>query len=231
MSGIVPPTPSMQDLLDEVNRNLQMALSPSLISVSQANDAYELYLFSLVVQAAVDADARVFYETVSGKPATELRVRTTPGRIYSTTHDYTHAVLRWDRSAPLEAHVGVRVRGKSFVLHECDVAVLERREAELCRRDQRDPASSKLKLAVEAKFYSSTLPLHLAREFMGLGLDLSGGEKCFVSNSASVTVAQLLAWRTQVGHANFLTVPNTDIGNRLRAFFGHVFTRYRDRNR
>ena len=144
MSGASPAMPTTDELLAAVAIQLSGAITPSLTSNSQANDAYELYLFSLVVRAARDMRARVRYETVHGTRATRLTVRTTPGRIYSRAYPYSHAVLEWAGRPTLEVHIGVRVRGRSNVLHECDVAVIDRNEAQRCRSDNTDPRSSKL---------------------------------------------------------------------------------------
>jgi hypothetical protein len=150
MSSVTGPvTPSTSDLLIEIAAKLPNAATLSLTSPTQANDAYEQYLFTLVVRAAFDISANIRYETVhSWRPATRLVMRTSPGHIYSRLQAYTHAVLEWPNRDPLEAHVGIRLLGKSGVLHECDVAVIKRTEAVTCRSDNRDPKPSALIFAI-----------------------------------------------------------------------------------
>ena len=102
-------------------------------------------------------NASVSYETVHGAPAKSLNVRTAPGAIYSTTRDYTHAVLAFPNCPVLEVHVGIKVTGRSRVLHECDVAVLDKDEAELCRAEHVHPRATKVLVAAECKFYTSMI--------------------------------------------------------------------------
>jgi hypothetical protein len=85
-----------------------------------------------------------------------------------------------------------RVPGKSRLLHECDVAVLYRAEARNCRRQSFHPRSSAVILAIECKYYSTTLPLDLGRSFLGLAGEISKEGRYFVSNSNSLNVATLL---------------------------------------
>lgn len=114
---------NIKDLLSE----LTVAIGDRSVSYnteSAACDIYEGYIFGLVVRAAIAAGAEVSYEDREGNPVAQLVFRTSPGMLYSTVHPYTHAVLDFPRCDSLEAHVGVRVQGKSGVLHECDVLVL-----------------------------------------------------------------------------------------------------------
>jgi hypothetical protein len=92
----------------------------------------------------------------------------------------------------LEAHIGIKVTGKSRLLHECDIAVLYRDEARNCRRNSVHPRSSAVILAAECKFYASTLSLDLGRSFLGLAGEISKEGRYFISNSNSSSVATLL---------------------------------------
>src|SRR6185295_3159892 len=112
--------------------------------------------------------AIVRYETVTGAPAAQLLFRTGPGQIYSRVQPYTHGVLLFRNRPALELHIGVRVEGQSGVLHECDVLVLPRAEAQSCRALRVAPRSSKAQIAIEAKFYATPLGVDLGRSFMGL---------------------------------------------------------------
>src|ERR1700761_6025793 len=102
-------------------------------SSSAAWDVYEGYAFALVIQAAVAAGGRIRYEDRFKNSVNDLVFSTSPGMLYSTAHPYTHAVNTFRGCPLLETHVGVRVQGKSGVLHECDVLVLPRAEADLSR--------------------------------------------------------------------------------------------------
>jgi hypothetical protein len=67
-----------------------------------------------------------------------------------------------------ELHTDLRVGGKSKVLHELDVCIIDRQEAQQCRQNNKDPKVSCVKLLAECKFYGDTIPLHLGREYLGL---------------------------------------------------------------
>lgn len=152
--------------------------------------------------------------------------RTSPGYIFSTTHPYTHSIITFARKAPLEAHLGVRVVGKSGVLHECDVTVVDQSEAEMCRRELVPPRSFKVLIAVECKFYSTPLQLHLAREFIGLTSDLSAQNPIFVTNSSSESLERLLSGRGKNWEHNLAPNAANEV-MRLRYKFQHAFQDYK----
>lgn len=179
------------NLLNEID-TLLGGVNVSYTSASATNDLYEGFVFALVIQAAKAAGASVTYETVHGAPTSDLVFRTSPGMLYSVVQPYTHAVLQFDKLDALEVHVGVRVQGRSKVLHECDVLVLSQSEAALSRGKSVAPRGSKCLLAVECKFYASPLGLALAREFHGLHSDLAVQFPHFVSNLRSRSVERLL---------------------------------------
>ncbi len=124
--------PVREDLINAIESIVTSAASVGYADPSATNDVYENYVWALCLQATIQQNAAVSYETVSGRPASTLVFRTSPGAIYSTARGYTHAVLDFAGSPALEVHVGVKVTGISRVLHECDVAVLDRQEAILC---------------------------------------------------------------------------------------------------
>jgi hypothetical protein len=152
--------------------------------------------------------------------------RTSPGYIFSTTRPYTHAEIIFANKPPLEAHVGVRVVGKSGVLHECDVAVIEQAEAATCRQRQVPPRSSKVVIAVECKFYSTPLQLHLARAFIGLVSDMSAKKPIFVTNSASDSLEKLLTGRDRHWEHNVIPAASLEV-SRLRHEFQDAFKKFK----
>lgn len=185
----------VDELLDELRVNLRAAVSYS--TVSQVNDVYEGFLFSLVVDTARRSNAAIHYEDVEGNKTHYLVFRTTPGRIYSRAHDYTHAVVRFGNAPVLEVHVGVQVQGSSGAMHECDVVVLDAEEAALCRRERTFPRVAKCLLAIECKYYTAHLPLGQARGFVGLSMDMgSRVHSLFVANIASGSVTTYLTGRS-----------------------------------
>ncbi|WP_157437526.1 hypothetical protein [Actinoplanes subtropicus] len=185
------------DLLGEVRRLLRTTGTP-YASAAEAHDIYEAYLLSLVVSVARDSQATVSYATVDGTPTTNLVFRTSPGMIYSTALPYTHAVIDFPGAPTLEAHVGVRVQGRSRVLHECDVLVLSQEEADRARGQQVAPRGGRSLLAIECKFYTSNLKLGQARGFEGLHADLGTRHTLFVANLNAVRVARYLNARRRI---------------------------------
>ena len=163
---------------------------------------------------------------MQGAETAHVRLRTTPGEIWRTTHPYTHGVLDFGTGQELEAHVGVQVAGRSQVLHECDVAVLDRAEGMRCRAEQRSPRSSSVLLACEAKFYTTPLKLSLAREFIGLRSDVSARSAWFVANTSRPNLARLLVHRTQASTLHADVVPGTLEHDDLLAHIRLVFRDY-----
>jgi len=223
-------------LLSEIRTMLGSAVIPDLTSASAVSDIFEAYILSILLQAAEKEGATISYEDVSGNVPTTFVFRTSPAHIYSTTHPYTHAVIRFKREegvAPLEAHIGVRVAGKSNVLHECDIAVIDRLEAINCRRSSVSPRYTKLLLAVECKYYSGNLGIDLARSFLGLNTDLPTKDSYFVTNTSSDTVGQLIAHHNQSRRIqwepNIVPISTKDV-ERLRGVFQGTFMHYKARS-
>lgn len=209
------------DLLREL-RSLLQAGAISYHSSSAANDVYEGFLFSLVVATARDSGASVRYENVRGNSVNDLVFRTSPGRLYSTAQDYTHAVIQFGNQAPLlEAHVGVQVQGNSGVEHECDVLVLTEEEAKVCRQVRASPRTKQCVLAIECKYYLSNLPLGVARGFAGLKADLGQTYTIFAANTTSNSVKKYLSHRKLT--QEFRAVPGAKEVEHLRTHIREAF--------
>jgi hypothetical protein len=189
----------IDDLLVAIQSSLGTVITPSITSQSDIWDVFEAYVWALVIDAAVAEGATVSYETVTGVPnPPTFTFRTSPGFLASATNPYTHAIVQFPGKVPLEVHVGIKVQGKSRVLHECDVCVLLRQEASLCRQYSSPgnwihPRASSIILSVECKFYANYLPLHLARGFMGLCTELSSDACHFVLNIDANSAKELFA--------------------------------------
>ncbi len=213
-------------LLAAIQASLGATITSGFATTSAASDIFEAYIFSIVLDAArVEGASISFRDSFGATPAT-LTFRTSPGFIFSKTQPYTHAIISFSGKPLLEAHLGIRVSGKSGVLHECDVAVLLQLEAETCRLNSVSPRSSKLIIGVECKFYATNIPLGLTREFIGLQTDLSAQNCFFVINTFSDSAEKLLAKRKKI------CVPNATPGStvnieRLRNLFQTAFTNFK----
>lgn len=190
-------------LLQEIESLLSDAHLSLFFTKAGAAYLFEAYLFTLIIRAARSEGATVAFKDMDGNLARKLIFRTSPGSIYSAVQRYSHAELSFRGRTTLEVHLGIKVSGKSGVQHECDVAVLDSAEAEACRRNQAAPRASQLVLSVECKFYSTPLPLGVARGFIGLTVDLGGKDNFLVTNTKCTAVEKLLikhrrSWEHQI---------------------------------
>jgi len=118
---------SLSDLESAYNKHLKGNIPVS--SSGQANDAFEIYALSLVMQAAQQEGAKISFKTVNRtQNPSKLIFRSSPGRIYSKANDYAHVLINFDDKLYFEAHVGVYVEGLAGVVHECDVLVIDASE-------------------------------------------------------------------------------------------------------
>lgn len=185
-------------------------------------------MFSLAVDTAAARGAMVYYQDVHGRRTGDLVFRTSPGRLHSTTRPYTHAVVAFDGTPELEIHIGVYVQGNSRVLHECDVLILEKSEADECRRFGVMPRCRKCLLAVECKYYVSSLPLGQARGFVGLNADLGNNKALFVANTSSDNVVRYLDHRNAGWEHHVLPRSShaENLSSEIRKAFRHHVSRY-----
>lgn len=214
-----------QDLLNEITSVLGTAITPSLNTASAADDLFEAYLFSLVIQAAqLEGATSIRFLDRGGSTPTVFVFRTSPGYINSSAQRYCHVEIEFPNKPLLEAHVGIRVAGQSSVLHECDVCVLLKAEADLCRIgwDRIAPRSHRVIVAIEAKYYTSSLGLYLGRGFLGLTSDISADKSIFVSNTTSQSVEKLLASKRKLWERDIIPSNANDVA-RLRVTFQTAF--------
>ena len=213
------------DIINDI-RAIFSGLSTTVISNSNASDIFEAYVFSLIIRAAEDEGGDISFIDVNGSVASKLIFRTSPGYIYSRLKPYTHAVIRFTGKPNLETHVGIMVAGRSEVLHECDVVVIDQSEAETCRRERVQPRATKLLISVECKFYSAQLKLDLARSFLGLVKEFSGKDLFFVSNTNSENVEKVFSkHKAKWDHRIIPTSTNEVI--RIKNQFQTVFKDYK----
>ncbi len=182
---------SVNLLIGEI-KNLLASGAVSYHAASAASDVYEGFVFSLIVATASRHGATVSYENVHGAKATGLVFRTGPGQLYGDSQPFTHAVVEFAGAPALEVHLGVYVQGTSGVLHECDVLVLPAEEAAISRAQKIAPRGSASLLIVECKYYVSSMPIGLARNFEGLRADIRTQSELFVSNTGSSSIVRYL---------------------------------------
>jgi hypothetical protein len=170
----MPPT--ADKLIDAISDTVGALVNVGAITASADNDRFEAYVWSIVVRAAIAENAVVTYRDPSKNQVNDLLFRTSPGSISSTAQPFTHALIQFPGKPELEAHIGIKIQGKSRVPHECDVVVLPSSEADTCRSTNAHPRHSSIVIAAECKYYYSNLPFRLSREFLGtLQGDARGG--------------------------------------------------------
>ncbi len=218
----------MDELIAEIRRTAHHR-GISYNSASKAYDVYEGYLFSLIVATAAKHKARVAYEDVYGNSVQDLVFRTSPGHLFNRNVPYTHALMKFQGAPALEVHVGVRVQGRSGVLHECDVLVLPADEAHLSRSEHIAPRGSKCLLAIECKYYGSNLKIRDARNFEGLHADLGATHTLFVSNVGAPNVTKYLASRNRWEEREVVPSNMDQVGytkNKIRESFKWYLSRH-----
>jgi len=200
-------------------------------AAGQANDAFEVYALGLVLRAAHEEGARIAFASSKGTPnPSPLIFRTSPGRIFSTAQDYSHATIEFPNGPALEAHIGVYVEGVSGIAHECDVVVLVASEADFCRRNHVHPKKKRAVLSVECKFFSNPLGIALGRQFLGVTADLGKEGRYFVSNRDGISVSRILAHHKRQRHFR-LSPLDRDSEEQLIAQFRVTFRDLRARRR
>jgi hypothetical protein len=216
-----------QTLLNQIRSALGNSINPNLTTRSKIFDLFEAYIFSFIIEAArSEPNVDIDYIDTNRNKATTFTFRTSPGQIFHGL--YTHAEITFQRKRPLEAHVGVRVSGVSKVLHECDVLLLEKSEAELCRNNNVSPQSSKAILAAECKYYSPrNFGIKLAREFLGLTRDFSNNCKYyFIYNTTSQSVEELLAHHKNGRWFRYVVPSRIDDVNLIRSEFKNAIRNF-----
>lgn len=149
------------------------ALSATYQSSAAAADLYEAALWVVAVDSTRTAGAsRVDIHgptTPAGVPLPTFR--THPGSLW--VGNFTYAVASFaSTSEQCEIHLGVKVVGESGVAHECDIAILEEREARRSRAGSVHPRKSGLIASVEAKNYAASPGIGVGRSFIGLATEL-----------------------------------------------------------
>lgn len=194
------------DLLKDIKSQLGKlgsTLSFTYRSKAEANDLFEAFIFTILLEAAIKENVRlpIAFEDTLGNKASNILFRRSPGYINEQKNKYTHAVLNFPTRSDdleLEAHIGIYAVGSSKVPQECDIAVLSRKEGQRCRQIRGRKTvvkSTNIVIGVECKCYeSSKVALGLGRSFLGLVQDFSSnGKYFFVFNNEKPSVEKMLS--------------------------------------
>lgn len=183
--------------------NVRMS-APILASRAKVEKVYEIFVLSCLLSALKNLEAEFSLRDSCDEGATNLRLRLGPGLLYAphSAPGFIHVTYK---GAEFEVQNSLRILGRSRVLHELDVSLIERAESEKCRTHRSNPHHSRVKFLAECKFYGSGLPLSLGREYLGLCDEFGLRIRVFVSNVGSEDVRLMIKGHN--GTTNFEISP------------------------
>lgn len=201
-------------LLNDIQTALASLVNTSNVysSKTKVDKLYEAYILSCVVKALINLNCTLEARNNNNIVTTNFLFRLKPGYIFSPTTSSSFVYILYN-SKEYELHSGVRVLGKSSVLHEMDVAIIEKNEADICRDKSKHPRQTKLKFLAECKFYGSDLPLNIGREYLGLCSEFRIRVKSIVSNADSNSIRNLLKTHRQTANFNFTPLQPNEINS------------------
>ncbi len=198
------------------------ASSPVLASPTATEKLYEVFVWSCAIRSLQRIGATLECRDSYDRPTNTIVFRLAPGLIFSPASAPGFVKIDYN-GQEYELHGGVRIEGRSGVLHELDVAVFKRDEAVRCRQNSISPSYSKTKMLFECKFYGNSLPLHLGREFIGLCAECSMRIKAIASNQERDEIRRLI--RPHRATAHFTISPLTP--NRVDDLIGWLATEFK----
>jgi hypothetical protein len=195
------------------------AYAPGLYSRDKIDKVYEIFIFTLILESLENIDARFSVYDYQGNPSNVFIFRGAPGLIYTPTTKAGFVSIEYNGNR-YELHNGLRVIGKSNVLHELDICILDKKEADRCRLNRINPRYSKIRMLIECKYYGSYMPIALGREFIGLSSEIAIRIKAFISNNNNQDLLKLISRYGCTGKFD-LQITN---GRAMRSFIGWMAT-------
>ncbi|MEJ7784716.1 MAG: hypothetical protein WKF96_07930 [Solirubrobacteraceae bacterium] len=207
--------PGRKALLDDIHDALPKALGTSGLRRLDANQLYEAVLWAQSWRAAKDLGLTPLLRDQHDTPATHVHLRKGPSE-FTSSKGYTHLFV--PQGAGLEIHQGIYLDGTSGAKHQADLAILAGKEATRARATPtRRPRATGLRLGLEAKAYARTLPINVARDFLGLRLDFAKRFALVTSAAASTSGPLLAKHAPGVDSTFFECGPGTRTFSELRA--------------
>lgn len=190
----------------------------------RTDDYYEAYLWAETVEAARLKGWTVEYHH-AGPAGDRFKFRMGPG-VFNSPAKFTFARFKWRTTNKGELHIGVRIQGRSGVLHEFDVVGIDQTAAMVARLKKLHPNHSATRFHVEAKFHKADLTLGVGRAIVGLKADCPSIRPMLVSRAqgADTIRALISAYGGVYVHNAFPT--DTGIGI-LRNCLAAALTRWR----
>jgi hypothetical protein len=188
-----------QEAKNHLEQLLNLPATGQLLQLnSQTTErAYEAYVAGLVAQAARDAGGISEIRGINtGASPQTLVFRGGPGNMDSRDQNYCFFFCQLN-GHEFEIHLDTKYVGSSDAIHEIDVSVFDHQTAERIRTQGGIPkAASKLRMAIECKFYDQEPGAVLARTYVGLVHDCTGQEfRGFVANRGGRNLRRYLSKR------------------------------------
>jgi hypothetical protein len=168
------------------------ASAPVLMTRAGTSKLYEIFILAGLVRALRGLNATLIPKNSAGQHTNNLVFRLGPGTLSApqSAPGYIHVTLQ---GGEYEIQNGLRVAGRSKVLHELDVCLIDRSEAMKCRRNGNDPTYRMIKFIAECKCYGARVELSLGREYLGLSSEFPMKRgKTMASNVSSEEVHDLV---------------------------------------
>ena len=196
-----------QQLLTEIQSELVnlAANAPALVANATVPKIYEIYVLMCLARALRSIGATLQARDSSDTPTNNLVFRLGPGLLYSPASAPGFILVSY-KGREYEIQNSLQVLGRSRVMHELDICLIDRTTAEYCRQYQVNPLHTKISFVAECKYYGATLDLSLGREYLGLSSEFSLRVKTMVSNVGSDDIHDLITGHR--GTENFNVSPD-----------------------
>ena len=180
-----------KQMLNDIKNCLRNLGGKTSLTRNSTDKIYEIYIYACVIESLKKIHANLEIRDKNDDPTSNLIFRLKPGLIYSPSNSSGFIYVEY-KSRNYEIQCGLRVSGVSKVLHELDVCIIKRHEAERSRNNRRNPMQNSIIFLAECKYYGSTLPLKIGREYLGLCKEFGARIKSIVSNVESENIHNLV---------------------------------------
>lgn len=205
--------------------DIVQAWETSNLNLKKVRSLYNLYVFTLVLEAAESEGAEITYWDRKGQIELPPQFRTGPHGIHEDNYIYAQAYFSSRRY--LEVHINTRITGKSKIEYECAIAVLRRKSARAGRVREKSPSRRNLLFAIECEFHPESIQLNTAQALLGLIDDLTTspkGRNLYVVNSSIVDAVMQFLDRHDVKYHHRLIPGNA---SRLVEDIKEIFRQYK----
>lgn len=208
-----------EDIKKEIGQLLNLASKSQILTLNSdtLERAYEAYIWTLCKRAVEEAGGRTVLTGIkSGNNPKKIVLRGSPGSMASTLQDFCYIACQL-KEKEFEIHLDVQYEGSSGASHEIDVSIYDHAGAEAVRSNGGLPRSSKLIMAIECKFYITSVPsAALGRGFVGLVKDYPGTRlNAFASNKASKNLNKYFSNKSNIEPFTDLTPGQTAAADRF----------------